>query len=380
MKAGEGRRRRVWPQPRIATMSEATGSTECHGKSPCTHQNTACTCCTTVNVAVLFIQRLDEDYCILSQKGRLRAENMDLSDALGGGGSGPWPGTQNGQNQNSMWPGQPPQPNQPAWPGQPPQPNQPAWPGQPPQPNQPAWPGQPPTAPQAAWPGQPSAPSPSWPGQPGQPGQPPAPNPSWPGQPGQPGQPPAPNPSWPGQPGQPGQPPAPNPSWPAQPTQPSQPGHHPTPSPSSWPGQPGHPLTVPYSMSLPRGVNNKLLITISGQVKPHPKKITINLLRGKDVALHLNPRFDEGGKKVIVRNSLLGGKWGKEERALGHFPFSAGQTFEIKILCTSNEFKVAVNKAHLLEFRYRIQELNQINQLTIHDDITLTAVNIESLP
>ncbi|XP_048830486.1 galectin-3-like isoform X2 [Brienomyrus brachyistius] len=256
---------------------------------------------------------------------------MDLSDALGDeASSGQQLNTQAG---GPAWPGQP---GQPAWPGQP---GQPAWPGQPGQPNQPAWPGQPG---QSAWPGQPG--QPTWPGQPGQPNQP-----AWPGQPGQPNQ-----PAWPGQPGQP------IPSAP----QPFSSG----------------PLTVPYDTTLPRGCYDKMLISISGQIHPNANMFAINLGRGNDIALHINPRFNEEGRQVIVRNHLQGGNWGKEERECGSFPFVRGKPFVMKILCTNNEFRVAVNNSHLLEFKHKIRELSSVNHLNIIKDVTLTSVTVETLP
>ncbi|KAL2099085.1 hypothetical protein ACEWY4_005565 [Coilia grayii] len=227
------------------------------------------------------------------------------------------------------------------------------WPGQNNQQQSggPVWPGQPN---QPSWPGQPS--NPTWPGQPSQP--------SWPGQPSQP--------SWPGQPNQPSQP-----SWPAQPNAPG----WPSPSPPTAPQvSPQRSLTVPYDQNLPSGVYDKMLITVLGHFKPNAKTLTINLCKGNDIALHFNPRFDESGHKVVVRNSLIAGKWGAEERNCPGFPFVAGQPFELKILCNHNEFRVAVNKSHLLEFRHRIRELNMITGLNIYGDVTLTGVNIESLP
>uniref|UniRef100_A0A665UIN6 Galectin n=1 Tax=Echeneis naucrates TaxID=173247 RepID=A0A665UIN6_ECHNA len=100
-------------------------------------------------------------------------------------------------------------------------------------------------------------------------------------------------------------------------------------------------------------------------------RITLDLSTANDIAFHFNPRFNESGSKVIVRNSRVGKKWGKEERALQHFPFVQGQPFEIKILCTNREFKVAVNNSHLLEFKHRITDLISINRLNIHNDLSL---------
>lgn len=58
-------------------------------------------------------------------------------------------------------------------------------------------------------------------------------------------------------------------------------------------------------------------------------RITIDLNTAKDLAFHFNPRFNEAGKAVIVRNSCIGQAWGKEERQLQNFPFVRGQPFEV---------------------------------------------------
>ncbi|XP_071354744.1 galectin-3b isoform X2 [Trachinotus anak] len=255
---------------------------------------------------------------------------MDLSDALGdwpsggnqSGGGGPWPGGGNQSGGGGPWPGQP---------------NNPTWPGQPPA--NPTWPGPPPglSADGGAWPG-----------------------------------------------GNPSQP-----TWPSPSPQPAGPGGWPSPSPGPGPGPgpgPTHPtapqqsLAVPYQQNLPSGIYDKLLITITGTIKPNADKFTVDLRTANDLAFHFNPRFNESGRKVIVRNSCIGKKWGKEERDLQHFPFVQGQPFEMKILCTNREFKVAINNSHLLEFKHRITDLRSINRLNIYYDLNLSKVHMETLP
>ncbi|XP_028995860.1 galectin-3b [Betta splendens] len=267
---------------------------------------------------------------------------MDLAEALGD-----WPSGNSqagGQQPNPSWPGQP---GQPTWPGGQPAAN-PTWPGGQPAAN-PTWPG-----------GQPAA-NPTWPG-----GQPAA-NPTWPG-----GQPAA-NPTWPG-----GQPAA-NPTWPGgQPSQPTWPSPQP-----SGPGVPSarqQTLTVPYKHNLPSGVFDKVLICIAGSIKPNADKITVDMNTDRDLAFHFNPRFNESGKKVIVRNSCIDQRWGKEERELNNFPFVQGQPFEMKILCTNTEFKIAVNNTHLLEFKHRITDLSTIKTINIYNDLTLSKVEVQTLP
>ncbi|KAM6954149.1 galectin-5 [Aplochiton taeniatus] len=195
-----------------------------------------------------------------------------------------------------------------------------------------------------------------------------------------PPQPPAPS-TAPGQPSRwpviPGQP-----SWPFNPGQPGWPGQHPNTVPSQWPNPPAAvEVTVPYNLNLARGIYDKMMMTIRGHVKPNAKMFTINFLRGNDIAFHLNPRFSDGGKQVIVRNHRQGESWGKEERDLkGPFPFTPGNPFEVKILCTYNEFKVAVNIMPLFEFKHRIRELNQIDRINILHDVVLTYVKVDTLP
>ncbi|XP_036928630.1 galectin-3-like [Acanthopagrus latus] len=258
---------------------------------------------------------------------------MDLSDALGDG----W--LAGGNNQSGGAGGWPGQPSNPTWPGG--QPANPTWPGG--QPTNPTWPG-----------GQPA-------------------NPTWPG--GQPA-----NPTWPG--GQPGV----QPTWPAQPSQPSQPGHPGQPSAPGWPSPstgpqtaPQQSLTIPFNQSLPNGVYDKLLITIGGTIKPNAKKITMDICKAGDIAFHFNPRFDEDHKKVIVCNSCIGNKWGREERS-SNFPFVPGQPFEMMVLCTNRGFKVAVNNSHLLEFHHRITDLRSINSIKMYYDLSLSRVTMETLP
>ena len=60
-------------------------------------------------------------------------------------------------------------------------------------------------------------------------------------------------------------------------------------------------------------------------------RFTVNFLRGYDIPFHINPRFSEGGKQVLVRNHKVGERWGKEERDLkGPFPFAPGSSFEVR--------------------------------------------------
>ncbi|XP_042358814.1 galectin-3 [Plectropomus leopardus] len=177
-------------------------------------------------------------------------------------------------------------------------------------------------------------------------------------------------PGWPGRQG-----------WPYNPGQSGWPGQNPSIMPPHWLPPTSGPLSVPYNLNLARGVYDKMMMTILGHVKPNAKMFTVNFLRGNDIALHINPRFSEGGKQALVRNHKVGERWGQEERDLkGPFPFAQGSPFEMKILCTLEAFRVAVNNIPLFEFRHRVRELNQIDRINILHDVVLTCVNVETLP
>ena len=56
----------------------------------------------------------------------------------------------------------------------------------------------------------------------------------------------------------------------------------------------------------------------------------LKVSRSKDIALHINPRVKD---RIVVRNSMLGGSWGKEERELSLNPFMDGQYFDVSGIC-----------------------------------------------
>ncbi|KAJ0027087.1 hypothetical protein NQD34_018087 [Periophthalmus magnuspinnatus] len=172
----------------------------------------------------------------------------------------------------------------------------------------------------------------------------------------------------------------PRPSW-YHPGQSGWPGQHPNFLPPNWLPPTSGPLSVPYNLNLSRGVYDKMMMTIVGQVKPDAKMFTVNFLKGNDIAFHINPRFNDGGKQVLVRNHKVGDRWGPEERDLkGAFPFAKGSPFEMKILCTHESFRVAVNNIPLFEFKHRVAELNQVNRINILHDVVLNYVHVETLP
>uniref|UniRef100_A0A3B4T4V1 Galectin n=1 Tax=Seriola dumerili TaxID=41447 RepID=A0A3B4T4V1_SERDU len=84
---------------------------------------------------------------------------------------------------------------------------------------------------------------------------------------------------------------------------------------------------VPYANMIPGGMFPKRTIIIRGMVPYGADKISINFVvsRSRDIAFHMNPRVREG---IVVRNSMIGGNWGLEDRELSLNPFMEGQYFD----------------------------------------------------
>ncbi|XP_048413476.1 galectin-4-like isoform X2 [Stegostoma tigrinum] len=135
-------------------------------------------------------------------------------------------------------------------------------------------------------------------------------------------------------------------------------------------------LQVPYKAPIPGGFFVSRSIVIRGTVAPNCGSFSINLKpsTSPDIAFHISPRFCT--EKVIVRNSYMRNSWGKEERSLDLNPFSLGQPFEITILCEQPFFRVNVNNRHAFDFNHRYQPIQQINELQIEGDVTLSNVCI----
>ncbi|RVE65284.1 hypothetical protein OJAV_G00133820 [Oryzias javanicus] len=138
-------------------------------------------------------------------------------------------------------------------------------------------------------------------------------------------------------------------------------------------GQPIHNPAVPFSILIPGGMHPKRTFIIRGQVPFGANRMAINFVasRSGNMALHLNPRPKDG---EVVRNSLIEGDWGKEERQLSTNPFREGQFFDMSIRCGNKKFKVFVNGEHVFDFSHRTS-FHEIDTLEIRGDVQIYYVH-----
>ncbi|XP_078726489.1 galectin-7-like isoform X1 [Lampetra fluviatilis] len=132
---------------------------------------------------------------------------------------------------------------------------------------------------------------------------------------------------------------------------------------------------VPYELPVADAVNFGWCLTVRGAILDNPTGFTLNLRTADgNIALHLNPRFqDDDAGRVVVLNSQLGDSWGSEERP-GEFPFSPGEPFEVRLRCCEDVWRVEVNDViPLCDFHHRA-EASSITGVHISGDVSLSAV------
>ncbi|KAG7264169.1 hypothetical protein CRUP_010694 [Coryphaenoides rupestris] len=139
-------------------------------------------------------------------------------------------------------------------------------------------------------------------------------------------------------------------------------------------GQPDYNPSIPFSTMIPGGMSSKRTIIIRGMIPYGGDRFSVNLKasRSSDIAFHMNPRVSEG---IVVRNSLMDGNWGEEERELAATPFMEGQYFDMSIRCGNRRFKVFVNGQHLLDFFHRLQPFTQVDMLEVEGDVQISYIH-----
>ncbi|XP_063242842.1 tectonin beta-propeller repeat-containing protein isoform X3 [Bacillus rossius redtenbacheri] len=142
---------------------------------------------------------------------------------------------------------------------------------------------------------------------------------------------------------------------------------------------------TPYLAALHNGFPPGSVLTIEASVPDDAYRFTVNLQclhagsperpdqDARDVALHLNPRFEES---VVVRNSLVAGQWGDEERE-GDAPLRRGCEFTLTLLCEEEGFKITVDDQLFTYFRHR-QKPHFVTHVNILGDVLLKKIVYQS--
>ncbi|KAF5287072.1 hypothetical protein FQA39_LY16057 [Lamprigera yunnana] len=128
------------------------------------------------------------------------------------------------------------------------------------------------------------------------------------------------------------------------------------------------PISIPFHAGCPPGT--EMLLT--GCVADDADRIGFNFdshsnykVRHKahselqHTNFHFNPRFHDN---VVVRNTMIDGQWGDEERD-GGLPFSRGQEFSLKIVCSIREYIVYINDEKFCTYMYRLPPYSVISLL-----------------
>ncbi|KAF7251572.1 Galectin-related protein [Varanus komodoensis] len=133
-----------------------------------------------------------------------------------------------------------------------------------------------------------------------------------------------------------------------------------------------------YTGEIKGGLRPTMKITIMGVIYPNPKSFSVTLLcdpvdnnTSKDVGLLLVVNFTE---KSIIRDSRIAGKWGKEEKTIPYFPFTAEESFKMELFCEHQQIRILLDGRQLCSFSHRVQPIQRVTALQISGDVKLTKV------
>uniref|UniRef100_A0A3Q2EJS7 Galectin n=1 Tax=Cyprinodon variegatus TaxID=28743 RepID=A0A3Q2EJS7_CYPVA len=135
--------------------------------------------------------------------------------------------------------------------------------------------------------------------------------------------------------------------------------------------------SIPFAGTILGGLLPGEMVLMQGSVPTGAERFQIDFTCGSsvkpraDVAFHFNPRLK---KSRVVCNTLEKERWGREE-ILYKMPLKVGAAFELIILVLKDMYKVAVNGAHLLEYKHRV-DLDRVDTICISGDVSVQAVAI----
>ena len=116
---------------------------------------------------------------------------------------------------------------------------------------------------------------------------------------------------------------------------------------------------IPLPLSLSAGQVIRILLNLAS------KKVVIKLRLESGFSLLIDIRMLS---KLIVRNSLLIGRWGDEEKDIPYFDFTGNQEVEVFIILRPLEFLVFFDSVPFFPFRHREPDLSLIKHFVINGD------------
>ncbi|XP_072532847.1 galectin-related protein A [Salminus brasiliensis] len=136
-----------------------------------------------------------------------------------------------------------------------------------------------------------------------------------------------------------------------------------------------------YAGEIKGGLRPSMRLVVMGIVHKQPKSMVVTVScppQGEgdeeeegDVGLQMTVSFAE---KAVRRNSRMSGKWGTCESTLSFFPFAAGESFKMEIVCEHQQFRVLVDGQPLCGFTHRVTRLASLTSLRVAGDLQLTKV------
>ncbi|KAI4787519.1 hypothetical protein KUCAC02_036415 [Chaenocephalus aceratus] len=110
---------------------------------------------------------------------------------------------------------------------------------------------------------------------------------------------------------------------------------------------------------------------IKGGMRPSMKLVVMGIINCKPKSMELKVSFTE---KAVQRNARVAGKWGRPETTLSYFPFAAGESFKMEIVCEHQQFRILIDGQPLCGFTHRALPLASLTALHVSGDLQLTKV------
>ncbi|KAI5611726.1 hypothetical protein C0J50_1367 [Silurus asotus] len=136
-----------------------------------------------------------------------------------------------------------------------------------------------------------------------------------------------------------------------------------------------------YVGQIKGGLRPAMRIVVMGIIHERPKSMMVTLScqpreeddkeQEGDVGLQLTVKFPE---KAVVRTSRVNGKWGTSESIVSFFPFAAGESFKMEIVCEHQQFRILVDGQPLCGYTHRVTQLASLTTVRVGGDLQLTKI------